>query len=602
MANVPPNLPASTPPCPEEFHKALRTPGPGRLEVADSLLQRGADINGLYEIPIKYDKGGGPLRPREKFTPVYDAAKRGDIEALEWLIEKGADVHARIVTGMGIAISPFPTRNRETLSGLQGMRGSKKESIVQLAEKLYGKESEEEKKARLTMFDDIPYYHPKRTPLPQKKASPKGSGKRKKHLNLDLSTRTKVVCYWFDRTPGLASRPLAQLQPHDFSSSFISPLLSSHSMAEPVSAIAGLVVTGAKIGVTLNDLVQTLRDAPAAIRHVGSELYAVNAALCQIQAWFGDEKTRPKKNIQKDIRAIVAACQDTFNELEMSIEGLKPGAWSRVLWTTKEKHVLELSRRMESHKAALNLIITVVSGQTGARVEDRLDRMGYLLGHMVKNQKKMSKRVRAMESSDGSNQKSSPEAKPPSINPFLDANSNEEPVQQLADPPASRSITEESTSPTGASSPTKDNRPNVTLPTQRTYSGGHIHPAAAQSQLQDTRRMSISSQYTATDSEISGITDRTLSDLDVDAILRPASIYSLASTDTSSGYGSANSSSSSSSTKRRRMATLHEILNRKTQEPWSLFNFYVYMRDEMRSVDYLDCCTPLYAALSSTRE
>ena len=41
-------------------------------------------------------------------------------------------------------------------------------------------------------------------------------------------------------------------------------------------------------------------------------------------------------------------------------------------------------------------------------------------------------------------------------------------------------------------------------------------------------------------------------------------------------------------TQRNRLPALFEVLNRMTQSPVDLFSFYVYMRDQQRSVDYLD--------------
>ncbi|KAI0839177.1 regulator of G protein signaling superfamily [Hypoxylon sp. FL0890] len=39
---------------------------------------------------------------------------------------------------------------------------------------------------------------------------------------------------------------------------------------------------------------------------------------------------------------------------------------------------------------------------------------------------------------------------------------------------------------------------------------------------------------------------------------------------------------------RNRLPTLFEVLSRRTQPPVDLFSFYIYMRDQQRSVDYLD--------------
>lgn len=39
---------------------------------------------------------------------------------------------------------------------------------------------------------------------------------------------------------------------------------------------------------------------------------------------------------------------------------------------------------------------------------------------------------------------------------------------------------------------------------------------------------------------------------------------------------------------RNRLPTLFEVLSRRTLPPVDLYSFYIYMRDQQRSVDYLD--------------
>lgn len=48
------------------------------------------------------------------------------------------------------------------------------------------------------------------------------------------------------------------------------------------------------------------------------------------------------------------------------------------------------------------------------------------------------------------------------------------------------------------------------------------------------------------------------------------------------------SSSPQFEARRDRLPTLYEVLARKTKPPVDLFSFYIYMRDQQRSVDYLD--------------
>ena len=50
---------------------------------------------------------------------------------------------------------------------------------------------------------------------------------------------------------------------------------------------------------------------------------------------------------------------------------------------------------------------------------------------------------------------------------------------------------------------------------------------------------------------------------------------------------------------RNRFPSLFEVLSRKTVAPLDLFSFYIYMRDQKRSVDYLDFWYAHWASRSS---
>ncbi|KAF2175389.1 hypothetical protein K469DRAFT_702302 [Zopfia rhizophila CBS 207.26] len=144
------------PPDAEEFYRALLADGPGRLHIVSSLIDRGADINGLYR---QYEphrgqrKGGGSMKPISIVTPLYHAAKWGDLEAVQMLIDRGADVNKRNRTATGLHImldSDVAARGQDTLSALDGMRMSRNIAIRELAEHLFGFEALEEtqKKSR----------------------------------------------------------------------------------------------------------------------------------------------------------------------------------------------------------------------------------------------------------------------------------------------------------------------------------------------------------------------------------------------------------------------------------------------------------------------
>ncbi|KAF2463911.1 uncharacterized protein BDR25DRAFT_307521 [Lindgomyces ingoldianus] len=147
-------------PLSKEFITALRHSDTSRFEAAAVLLDQGADVNGLYEAS-RPRRPMGPKVSREQVTALYDAANRADYDAVQFLLDKGADVRARNRTGMSLAFGLFPFRNAiDTLCGLDAMRTSKDQKIVLLAEEKFGPETDEDFIRRRDAFDTLDGYYP----------------------------------------------------------------------------------------------------------------------------------------------------------------------------------------------------------------------------------------------------------------------------------------------------------------------------------------------------------------------------------------------------------------------------------------------------------
>lgn len=149
-----PSVPLPTP-SPKDFLTTLRQTGPDRLQVAASLLERGVNINCIHEFPKHRPYGGGVIVSRTRVTALYDAAQRGDYEAVQFLLSRGADITAKNLTGMGMCFGDFPKNNAETLCAINGMRTSKNIRIVELAEEMFGVETEEEFVRRRDAFNAL---------------------------------------------------------------------------------------------------------------------------------------------------------------------------------------------------------------------------------------------------------------------------------------------------------------------------------------------------------------------------------------------------------------------------------------------------------------
>lgn len=88
-------------------------------------------------------------------TALYDAAQRGDYEAVQFLLSRGADAKAKNRTRMAMYFELFPTNSFETYCALNGMRTSNNNMIVQLAEEIFGVETQEEFVERRDAFDAL---------------------------------------------------------------------------------------------------------------------------------------------------------------------------------------------------------------------------------------------------------------------------------------------------------------------------------------------------------------------------------------------------------------------------------------------------------------
>jgi hypothetical protein len=148
--------------CPESLHETLNQSDPDRFARASALLDQGLDVNvrAEYSGPPKPSPPGagirkvGFLRRRQQCTALYDAATRGDLESVQFLLSHGADPRVTNLTGLSFQhVGSFQAV--ETLCGLDAMRTSKDPRIVELAEELFGEESEEDFVRRRDAFDPL---------------------------------------------------------------------------------------------------------------------------------------------------------------------------------------------------------------------------------------------------------------------------------------------------------------------------------------------------------------------------------------------------------------------------------------------------------------
>lgn len=130
------------------------------------------------------------------------------------------------------------------------------------------------------------------------------------------------------------------------------------------ASIVGLIATGCKLSLTLYDITTTIADVPEEISSIRAEISALNVALGQLDGWVTSASPKTASSgIEDEVSKIIAACQETYAGLdELISSNPQPSLWTRIMWIKNGPDAMKLLRRIESHKASLNLILTAISG------------------------------------------------------------------------------------------------------------------------------------------------------------------------------------------------------------------------------------------------
>ena len=139
-------------------------------------------------------------------------------------------------------------------------------------------------------------------------------------------------------------------------------------MPEPLSiaiSLIGLLMTCSKISFALAEFISNVKDAPKSARAVLSTIEETKLALEAAQGLFDRLSAVPENRkilIQLDHIAItLSSCILTHSELESLVcSNSFKGAKQKLKWPLMEKKVLRLLPRLESQKASLALMVTVL--------------------------------------------------------------------------------------------------------------------------------------------------------------------------------------------------------------------------------------------------
>ncbi len=134
-------------------------------------------------------------------------------------------------------------------------------------------------------------------------------------------------------------------------------------------SILGLCCAAVQVNSLLKTFVDSSKDAPATARHTLSEVSAIYVCLNQLDAFLSgrQESSRSRRSLLmlEQIIIIFTDCVSIFSELEQILESVKTDGPMRVLdrlkWAVKEKNIIKLLTRLQTSKASLGLMLTILT-------------------------------------------------------------------------------------------------------------------------------------------------------------------------------------------------------------------------------------------------
>jgi hypothetical protein len=174
------------------------------------------------------------------------------------------------------------------------------------------------------------------------------------------------------------------------------------------ASVAGLIAAGGKLTAILTQI-SRLSDAPPLCKAVLTEVCDTAAALRQVQNFLDGQLHVPSERrehiLLEHVAATLTGCVMTKDELETLLDGMglvHAGSgimevFDRVKWIRKEHDIERLVRRLQNHKASLNLILTIFQCSSFSQVQDSVIRLSNLVEEAVSSHSALSIRLGRLE-------------------------------------------------------------------------------------------------------------------------------------------------------------------------------------------------------------
>ena len=134
------------------------------------------------------------------------------------------------------------------------------------------------------------------------------------------------------------------------------------------ASIIGILGAAAKVSSVLITFVKNTKAAPKLAQTVLADVNGLSTVLSHLQTYLlgtvSPTRSRASLIIVEQVLVTLAECVTTFSELEDVLGTTKHDAgmdiMNRIKWATKESKVVDIQRRLQSNKASLTLILTIL--------------------------------------------------------------------------------------------------------------------------------------------------------------------------------------------------------------------------------------------------
>ncbi|KAH7407222.1 Rho GTPase activation protein [Cadophora sp. MPI-SDFR-AT-0126] len=182
-------------------------------------------------------------------------------------------------------------------------------------------------------------------------------------------------------------------------------------------AIVGLLSASWKISEVLSPLVSKGKNAPAELREMKTTVDTIRSVLSQLQLMLlGRMKvTRERTSLilVDQIVVTLSACVSTFSDLDTFVETLgsddQLGLMDRMRWATKAPTIQEHMKKLESHKASMTLMVTILTCDSTYKAEDAVDELSTTIRTLLDSNRLIADRLASIEVGMG--------IEPPAIQP-----------------------------------------------------------------------------------------------------------------------------------------------------------------------------------------